>query len=61
MHYGVYNQLGKDAWAMFGDKIHVKEYTKLKDTFDPSGFDADMITDLAIEANLLTICYISRD
>ncbi len=60
MHYGVYSQVGRGEWVMFGDKIHVNEYTKLKDSFDPSGFDANAITDMALDAGMKYICITTK-
>lgn len=46
---------------MLRQKIAVAEYEKLAETFDPSGFDVEAITDLAIEAGMryvnLTSCH----
>ncbi len=61
IHYGLYSQLGRHEWVMFREKIPVAEYEKLFDTFDPRGFDADFITDLALDAGMkyvnLTSCH----
>lgn len=52
MHYGLYSQLGRGEWVMFREKIPVEEYEKLAPTFKPDKFDADFITDLALEAGM---------
>ncbi len=52
LHYGLYSLLGKGEWVQFHDKMHVEEYAKLKDKFTAENFDADFITDLAIEAGM---------
>lgn len=52
IHYGLYSQLARHEWVMFREKIPVAEYEKLFDTFDPHRFDADFITDLALEAGM---------
>jgi len=52
MHYGVYSLLGDGEWVQFRQKIHVSEYEKLKDRFTAENFDADFITDLALEAGM---------
>ena len=52
LHYGLYSQLGRGEWALFHEKIPLNEYEKLYDTFDPKGFDADFITDLACDAGM---------
>lgn len=52
VHYGLYTQLGRDAWAMFHERIPVTEYERLAASFAPTAFDADLITDLACEAGM---------
>ncbi len=59
MHYGLYSAPGKGEWVQFFDKIHVAEYEKLKDTFTAEGFDADFITDLALEAQMKYVTIVS--
>ena len=61
MHYGLYSQLERGEWVLLREKIPLDEYEKLYDTFDPKNFDADFITDLALEAEMkyvnLTTCH----
>ncbi len=61
LHYGLYSQLARQEWVMFQELIPVAEYEKLAGSFDPSGFDADFITELACEAGMkyvnLTTCH----
>lgn len=52
MHYGLYSQLGKGAWAMLKEKIPLSQYEKLKDSFHPEGFDADRIVRIATDAGM---------
>lgn len=52
MHYGLYSLLGRGEWVQFNEKIPVKEYERLKDQFTAKRFDADFITDLALEAEM---------
>ncbi len=52
MHYGVYSLLGRGEWVMFREKIHVAEYSKLKDKFTAENFDAEAIADLALAADM---------
>ncbi|MEM7029487.1 MAG: alpha-L-fucosidase [Chloroflexota bacterium] len=52
MHYGIYSQLGRGEWVMLREAIPVAEYVKLKDNFTAENFDADFITDLALEAGM---------
>jgi len=52
MHYGVYSQLGEGEWVQYKKKIAVAEYENLKNRFTAENFDADFITDLALEAEM---------
>lgn len=52
IHYGLYSQLGKGEWVQHREAIPVAEYGKLYQTFNPENFDADFITDLALEAGM---------
>ncbi len=52
LHFGLYSQLGRGEWVQFHERIPLDEYDKLYSSFNPSGFDADYITDLACEAEM---------
>ncbi|MHB8902601.1 MAG: alpha-L-fucosidase, partial [Thermoguttaceae bacterium] len=52
MHYGLYSLLGRGEWVMYNEKIHVADYERLKARFTAEKFDADFITDLALEAGM---------
>jgi len=60
MHYGLYSLLGRGEWVQFREKIPVAEYEKLKDRFTAEKFDADFITDLALEAEMKYINITTR-
>ena len=60
IHYGLYSQLGRGEWVQLRDTIPVSDYAKLKETFNPSNFDADKITDLAISAGMKYITITSK-
>ncbi|WP_372756127.1 alpha-L-fucosidase [Mariniflexile sp.] len=60
IHYGLYSILGRHEWVMYNEKIHVAEYAKLKDQFTAEKFDADFITDLALEAGMKYINLTTR-
>jgi alpha-L-fucosidase len=60
MHYGVYSQLKHGEWVMLHEKIPVSQYHKLKDTFRPDKFDADFITDMALDAGMKYVNITSR-
>lgn len=52
MHYGLYSLLGRGEWVMYHEKIPIADYEPLKDQFTAEKFDADYITDLALEAGM---------
>lgn len=60
LHYGLYSLLGRHEWVQYLEKIPVKEYAKLKDQFSAKEFDADFITDLALEAGMKYINITTR-
>jgi len=60
MHYGLYSLLGRHEWVMFREAIPVAEYEKLRDDFTAAAFDADFITDLALEAEMRYITITTR-
>ena len=59
MHFGLYSQLGRGEWVLHNEAIDLDEYEKLYDSYDPKGFDADMITDLAAEAGMTYVAITS--
>ncbi len=60
LHYGLYSILGRHEWVMFREKIPIPEYEKLAGQFSPTKFDADFITDLALEAGMKYINLTSK-
>ncbi len=60
LHYGLYSLLGRHEWVQLREKITVAEYAKLIDQFDANAFDADFITDLALEAEMKYINITTR-
>ena len=52
MHYGLYSLLGRGEWVQYVEKIPLKDYEQLMGQFTAKDFDADFITDLALEAEL---------
>ncbi|MCE5276409.1 MAG: alpha-L-fucosidase [Planctomycetaceae bacterium] len=52
MHYGLYSLLGRHEWVQYNEKIRPADYAALKDRFFARQFDADFITDLALEAGM---------
>lgn len=61
LHYGLYSQLERHEWVMQREAIPISEYEKLAESFKPDRFDADFITDLALEGGMkyvnLTTCH----
>ena len=60
MHYGLYSVLGRGEWVMFREAIPVAEYETLVRQFTAERFDADFITDLALESEMRYITVTSR-
>ena len=52
IQYGVYSQLGRGPAAQFDGPIPLERYSVLKETFDPSGFDAEEIAAAAAAADM---------
>ncbi len=52
IHYGLYSMLGRHEWVQQREKIPVAEYAKLTEQFTADKFDADFITDLALESEM---------
>ncbi len=61
MHFGLYSQLGRGEWVLHNEALDLDEYERLFESYDPTGFDADQITDLALEAGMsyinITSCH----
>ncbi len=60
MHYGLYSCLGRHEWVQCREKIRVKEYEKIADRFTADKFDADFITDMALDAGMKYINITTR-
>lgn len=60
LHFGLYSLLGRGEWVQYAEKIPVSEYAKLSDDFKAENFNADFITDLALEAGMKYINITSR-
>jgi hypothetical protein len=52
MHYGLYSLEGRHEWLQLREKIPVAAYAKLRDRFTAEKFDADVVTDLALAAQM---------
>ncbi|WP_168564561.1 alpha-L-fucosidase [Crateriforma spongiae] len=60
LHYGLYSLLGRGEWVQINEKIRVADYAKLADRFTAEKFDADFITDLALDAEMKYINITTR-
>jgi alpha-L-fucosidase len=60
MHCGVYSLLGRGEWVMLQERIPVAEYAQLQDQFTAAHFDADFITDLALDAGMRYVTMTTR-
>ena len=60
IHYGLYSLLEKGEWVQLRDTIPVAEYAKLKDRFTAVNFDADKITNIALEGGMKYITITSK-
>ena len=60
MHYGLYSIPGRGEWVLYRENIPIPEYEKLTEQFNPEKFDADFITDLALEAGMKYINLTSK-
>lgn len=62
IHYGLYSILEDGEWIQLrhDPPIPVSDYDTLKQYFNPKNFDADFITDLALEAGMKYINITSR-
>ncbi len=60
MHYGVYSLLGRGEWVMFREQIPLSEYDELKQQFNAEAFDADFITDMALDAGMKYVTMTTR-
>ena len=47
LDYGVFSQLGRGPSVQFDERIPLGEYRRLQSTFNPSGFDAERLADVA--------------
>ncbi|GAC16465.1 alpha-L-fucosidase [Aliiglaciecola lipolytica] len=60
IHYGLYSLMASGEWVLYSKKVPLPEYVKLKDQFTAEKFDADFITDLALDAGMKYINITTR-
>ncbi|OPZ24159.1 MAG: Alpha-L-fucosidase [Lentisphaerae bacterium ADurb.BinA184] len=57
MHYGLYSILGRGEWVRNREQIPAAQYARLARRFNPAGFDAEAICDLAVRAGMRYVCF----
>jgi alpha-L-fucosidase len=60
IHWGVFSIMGDGEWVMNNEKITVKNYTRLKDFFNPLDFNAAEWVSMAKNAGMKYITLITR-
>ncbi|WP_379091580.1 alpha-L-fucosidase [Pedobacter sp. UC225_65] len=60
IHWGLFSIPGSGEWVMNNRDIKVKDYTILKDSFNPTAFNAAAYVDLAKKAGMKYITLITR-
>src|SRR5690606_18567650 len=60
IHWGVYSVLGDGEWVMNQQQIPIKNYEKLPDFFNPTGFNPKEWVDLAKAAGMKYITITSK-
>lgn len=60
VHWGASSVLGHGEWVMNNRNIHVSDYTKLQQLFNPQKFDADAWVTMAKNAGMKYITFITR-
>jgi alpha-L-fucosidase len=60
VHWGASSMLGDGEWVMNNRNIHVSDYKKLQQLFNPQKFDADKWVLMAKDAGMKYITFITR-
>jgi len=60
IHYGLYSLLGRHEWVQFRENIPLAQYAQLADRFSCEKFDADFITDMALDAQMKYVNLVTR-
>lgn len=60
LRYGVYSQLTGGPTVQLDERIPLASYAALRDTFDPSGFDADKVAEVARRAGMRYVSLTAR-
>ena len=60
VHYGLYSILGREAWAMYFEKIPAVQYNRLAQQFRADKFDAEALAQLAKRAGAKYMVFVAR-
>lgn len=60
VHYGLYSLEGRGEWLMYADRIRPDDYAMLLERFTAERFDADVITDLAVAAEMSYVNFVTK-
>jgi len=61
LHWGLYSKYGENCPYLYEhDDVSIPEYKETMEEFEATGFDADVITDLAIDAEMEYVTFVSR-
>ena len=60
LHWGLYSHYGENCPYIFKHNIPPPEYKRTMEQFSGEGFDADFITDLALEAEMTYVTLVTR-
>ncbi|WP_248517974.1 alpha-L-fucosidase [Salinarchaeum laminariae] len=61
VHWGLYSKYGESCPYLYNnDDVSIPEYKGTMEEFDAPAFDADAITDLAVDAEMKYVTFVSR-
>lgn len=60
IHWGLYSMIGRGEWVLNNDKIKFSNYRKLAQFFNPEKFDAASWVQMAKEAGMKYITFVTR-
>lgn len=60
LHWGLYSYYGENCTYIYHRNVPIPEYKRTMERFTAERFDADFITDLALEAGMKYVTFVSR-